>query len=313
MTLLASAFTDWVTLAFAGVATLIAAWQLPKIGNQLRLAAETNVSSAYSVVSERMASLRDILAADDAALYPYFYSGLDPDDEHDRSLPKRPNEDVLQLACEAIVDFADVCVEQRNSIRHAEMDWSTWDAYFRYLFQNSPVLQRFLRENKDFYPDYLTSVFGYIVVRVEHTGEVASEWQVEESEEGLQGYPWIRTWLITKIRKDEDKSGNTTTMEAAVQAPDRVATTVGVQFTWEDVDARERDALEPVLYSWVLWQLKSSNRLQTANIVDDRSTRYALLGPITWRRRLFGPRRRPRERFLAPEVPTISRRSRPLP
>jgi hypothetical protein len=84
MTLLASAFTDWVTLAFAGVARLIAAWQLPKIGNQLRLAAETNVSSAYSVVSERMASLRDILAADDAALYPYFYSGLDPDDEHDR-------------------------------------------------------------------------------------------------------------------------------------------------------------------------------------------------------------------------------------
>jgi hypothetical protein len=135
---------------------------------------------------------------------------------------------VLQLACEAIVDFADVCVEQRNSIRHAEMDWSTWDAYFRYLFQNSPVLQRFLRENKDFYPDYLTSVFGYIVVRVEHTGEVASEWQVEESEEGLQGYPWIRTWLITKIRKDKDKSGNTTTLEAAVQAPDRVATTVGV-------------------------------------------------------------------------------------
>jgi hypothetical protein len=39
----------------------------------------------------------------------------------------------------------------------------------------------FLRENKDFHPDHLMSVFGYIIVRKEHTGEVVSEWHVAES------------------------------------------------------------------------------------------------------------------------------------
>jgi hypothetical protein len=48
----------------------------------------------------------------------------------------------------------------------------------------------FLRENKDFHPDYLMSVFSYIIVRKEHTGEVVSEWHAAESEDGLVGYPW---------------------------------------------------------------------------------------------------------------------------
>ena len=306
MTLLASAITDWVTLAFAGVATLVAAWQFPKIGNQLRLAAETNLSSAYAVVSERMAALRDLLADNDAALYPYFYSGLDPDDEQAPSSLERPSEDVLQLACEAIVDFADVCVEQRKSIPHGEMDWSTWDAYFRYLYQQSPVLRGFLRENKDFYPDYLTSVFGYIVVRKEHTGVVLSEWQVEESEDGLQGYPWMRAWVITKIPDEDDETTETKRLEAAVQAPEERASTIDVLFTWSGIDAT--DELESVLYSWVLWQLKSSSRWRNANIlVENQSPRTERLQSIPLSRRLFGPRGPQREAFLPPKIPFGSR------
>jgi hypothetical protein len=306
MILLASAITDWITLVFAGVATFIAAWQLPKIGNQLTLAAETNLSSAYAVVSERMAALRDLLAANDAVLYPYFYSGVDPNGEQARSLPERPNPDVLQLACEAIVDFADVCVEQRKSIPDADMDWSTWDAYFRYLYQHSPVLQEFLRENKAFYPDYLTSVFGYIVVRKEHTGEVLSEWQVDESEEKLERYPWMRTWVITKIPTEDDTTGVTKSLEATVKDPEEHASTIDVLFTWSGIEAT--DALGSVLYSWVLWQLKSSSRWRNANIlVENQRLRTERLQSIPWSRRLFGPRGPQREAFLPPKIPFGSR------
>jgi hypothetical protein len=297
MALLASEVTNWCAIAIGVGAAAVAAWQLLKIGNQLRLSAETNVSSAYAVVSDRMAALRDLLDANDAALYPYFYDGLDPDDEQER-----PNKNVLDLACEAIVDFADVCVEQRKSIPHAEMDWSTWDAYFRHLYQNSPILRRFLRDNQDFYPDYLMSVFGYIVVRVEHTGEVTSEWQVAESPDGLRGYPWMRTWLITKIC---DKNAETHRLEAAVEASDPNASTIIVRCKWTGVHNTSQDDLDTVLYSWVLWQLTASPRWQTASIiVGERTVRTERLMSPTWRHRLAGPQR---EGYLAPKLPFDSR------
>jgi hypothetical protein len=315
MTLLASTSTaEWMTAsatvaaaAFALIATFVAVWQLRRIANDLTLAAQANVSQAYAVVSDRMAVLRDLLANDDAALYPYFYSGRDPLKKRPCSLRKPPNQDVLELACEAIVDFADVCVVQRKSIPHEDMDWSSWDAYFRYLYQHSPFLKGFLRGKKDFYPDYLTSVFGYIVVRKEHTGEVVSEWQVEELKDGLKGYSWMRTWLITRFPKKGDTSGVTRTIEAAVQAPGEHSTSVEVSFTWPNVDATELDELESVI-SWVLWQLKSSSRWRTAKIlVKDQDPRTARLMSLTWRRRLFGPRGPQRERYLPPKIPFGSR------
>jgi len=198
MILFASTTTaEWLTAygtvaaaGFALIATIVAVWQLPRIAGELTLAAQTNVSQAYAVVAERSAALRDLLANNEADLYPYFYERLRPHSKRERSFPKPPNEGTLQLACEAIVDFADVCVEQRKSIPGADMDWSTWDAYFRDLYQHSPVLKQFLRDNKDFYPDYLTTVFGYIVVRDEQTGNVKSEWKVSEKRRGeMHGFP----------------------------------------------------------------------------------------------------------------------------
>jgi hypothetical protein len=332
MTLLASPTTtaDWMTAGgtvaaagFALIATIVAIWQLSRIANQLTLAAQTNVSQAYAVVSERMAFLRDLLANDDAALYPYFYSGRDPLKKQPRSRRKPPRQDVLELACEAIVDFADVCVEQRKIIPHADMDWSTWDAYFRFLYQNSPVLKRFLKENKDLYPDYLTTVFGHIVVRDEDSGHVRSEWQVDESDEGLGGYPWMRTWLITELldptTNETEKRRKPKTLKAAVLRPVH-ASTIDVRFTWGGVDGEEQHEIESVLYSWVLSQLKSSKRWRTANIFvdgEDQDPRSAVLASISrWRRvwtfvvrlparlytALFGTRATGREPFLAPNV-----------
>jgi hypothetical protein len=276
-----------------------------------------------------MSSLRNLLAEDDAALYPYFYEDLDPGSKRARSSPTTPNAGTLDLACEAIVDFADVCVEQRKSIPDADMDWSTWDAYFRFLYQNSPVLRRFLRDSKDFYPDYLTTVFGYILVRDEQTGTVASEWQVKESEQGLKGYPWMRTWVITEIggcaSKGKDKETHTKakTLEAEVVHLDDHESAIDVQFTWRNVDVKEKQEIETVLYSWVLTQLKSCSPWRIANILDgSRNSRHALLGPMTWRRRLwrfivrvptrlftavFGTPLPGREPFLAPVVRISSR------
>ena len=292
--MLASTITDWLSFALGAAAVAIAFWQLPKIGNEIRLGAQANLSSAYSVVSDRMAALRDVLAADDAALYPYFYLGRDPEDEEAQALREQPSEDVLQLACEAIADFADVCVEQRKSITAGEMDWSTWDAYFRYLYQNSPVLQRFLRENQDFYPDYLMSVFGYVVVRDERTGVVHSEWEVAESEDDVGGYPWMRTWLIKKIGEDDE----TEMLTAAVRAPVQPgSTTIDVDCTWT-VDQQEN--VELVLYSWVLWQLTSSNLWESARIVEGETVRTARLVPSPRWRHPFAPRVPPRESFLPP-------------
>jgi hypothetical protein len=285
-----------------------AIWQLPKIKKQLTLATQANVSEAYAVVSERSASLRNVLAADKAALYPYFYDGIDPDQTRWLSkrpwLRKRPNKDALDLACEAFVDFADVCVEQRKTIAGADMDWSTWDSYFRYVYQHSPVLQRFLRKNIDFYPDYVTTVFGYIVVRDEKTGVVKSQWEVHESNEESKGYPWGRTWLISEITPKKKRP----MLKAAVKQLN--PETVDVWFTWEQKNEQnvQKKTTEQVLYSWVLSQLKSSSRLRTANIVvdaeDPKPRSRSPLGAIARMRRgwILVTRRLPRERLLAPEV-----------
>jgi hypothetical protein len=323
MSLLAEATTaattaDWITAwaavataAIALVATGVAFWQLPQIRKQLTLVAHANASQAYDVVAERMASLRNILADDDAALYPYFYESRDPSNV---SYSKA----ALDLACEAIVDFADVCVEQRKSIAGADMDWSSWDAYFRHLYQHSPVLKAFLSENLDFYPDYVTTVFGYIRVRDELNGAVTSEWEVREADpQEVAGYPWIRTWVMTQISQRDGKGElkpvpetMINTLKAAV-SPAGDASAVKVRFTWHVDDVKTKE-LEPFLFSWVLSQLESSSRLRTAEIcvVGEKRRRRARLGSHTGRRRLWPvvTRNSPRERYLAQNVPFRLRR-----
>jgi hypothetical protein len=231
MILLASAWPDWINAVGTAVTAAFAAFavvQLWEIRKQTRQSALANVSESYGQVSATMDSLRDILFKH-PDWRPYFYEGHDPE-KHKRGLRNwraKPSINELNLVCDQIVDLADSIVEQRHTVPAADVDWSTWESYLRFIYQNSPLLKRYLRENREFYPDYVLTLFGYIIVRDEHSGTVRSEWSVdewrpdgtegqdqEEVDAALErciratgssprnGYPWFKTWVMTGMRKE---------------------------------------------------------------------------------------------------------------
>lgn len=302
--------TDWVGAGAALAAVTAAVVGGALAVRQLRVSARANVSGAYAQVSQGMAHVTELLFQNHEWI-PYFYDGEEPDGDDDKWK--------LQLICEAIVDFADSLVEQRRAVPEADMDWSTWESYFRYLHQNSPLLGRYLEENLDFYPDYVFSVFGLIVVR-DQSGKQTSRWEAKEvdAEEleqfdwldgafggggrpsgfGVRGYPWIRTWQLTRI---DDGSGDPPTLIAAVVPAEGEARIVDVYLAWH---GSPPSGAEPVLRSWVLGLLTSSTRLRKAVFhASDGTTSVERLktgghvGLPPWRRGRH-------ERFV---VPTLSR------
>jgi hypothetical protein len=328
-TLLASAVTEWigavVALWTAGFATF-AATQVWDIKRQTRQSALANISQSYAHVSVAMAAFRKSLF-EHPEWIPYFYEGRDPaEDEPQRDLDLGK----LDLMCDEILDLADAIIEQRNTVPDAEMDWSTWDSYLRFLYQRSPLLQRYLRGSIDFYPDYVLTVFGYIVVRHEQSGEVLSEWSVGEwggerpegpdrdwpDREWLErnvdakpaddasrpGYPWFRTWVITKIAKNDDDEP-VTLIAAARPGPD--AQTARVSLAWYEPPGARDPALKPVLCSWVLVTLQGSCLLEQAEVrfETERET-VQLRKRLAWHKRLLRERL-PRERYLAPRLPSF--------
>jgi hypothetical protein len=321
MALLASAWGDAgavTTAVVAVVATIAAVWQLPAIKRQTRLSADASKSQSYGQVTQQMGALSAIFFETPDWL-AYFYEGADPaDDELEPNELRR-----LELVCEAIADFADGLVEQRRSVPEADMDWSTWDAYLRFLHQNSPFLQRYLRENTDFYPDYLLSAFGYLVVRDELTGEITSEWAVsewhrpegEDAEErdeadraferwvdatfpdpervGHVGYPWLRTWVISRC-DDEPGGARGPVLVASARPDEENVARATVRFAWHPeppaLDRARIRSIEEVLCAWVIEQLESSSRLRHADVhflggerPDDRGRVY-LSSPTRTRR-----------------------------
>ena len=124
------------------------------------------------------------------------------------------------------MDFADSVNEQRRSLP-AGMDWSTWDAYFRYCYRNSHVLRRYVDANLAFYPDYTLAPLGYIVVRHPLDGQVLSTWiarevllsdstqpaghdddlslllqrfKLQPADLPPRGYPWVTSWVFSTYR-----------------------------------------------------------------------------------------------------------------
>jgi hypothetical protein len=336
---LASTLTEWIGAVGGGIAGAVAAfiaiWQLPEIKRAGKLSARANVSQSYAVVSERMSDLQDVLM-ENPDWIPYFYKNKDPGNTlggADRAK--------LGLVCEAIADFADGLIEQRRTVMAYDpdaMDWSTWDVYFRFLYQNSPVLREALRENRDFYPDYVFSAFGYIIVRDAESGVLDSEWAVREwsrdgpdedegdpptswfdekfgAEAGGSGYPWIRTWLIEKIA-DEEKDREPV---LAVWTRRGESETAAVSFAcYPDADPEQvlrlpaSEYFPPVL-SWVIGLLQASTRLRTVDVFLKKGAamelycRVPLEPPVLPRRliaRVAHPRirRTPREGFLAPAI-----------
>jgi hypothetical protein len=348
MSLLASALTDWIGAAAASLTAafaLAAVLQLFQIKRQTRQGALANVSESYGQISERMASLRSILF-EHHDLNKYILGGHDLREDGLDDQSKVAIQ--LELVCDEIVDLADTIIEQRHTVPGAEMDWSTWDVYLRDIYQNSPLLQRYLKENKRFYPDYVLTVFGYIIVRDDDTGEVQSEWRVDEwpsdwtdgqdqerlnaafekctgesaSRAEQKGYPWFRTWVITKMSEENEKGeegdsgdpGNRAVSDdearrfVAVAGPDKSdPETAEVRFAWCEKELKEA---EKDLLSWVLEVLRASTRLKNAKVVLDPQTELQVRLEsrwVAWGKKLKDPwhKEPPRERYLAPIAPEL--------
>jgi hypothetical protein len=314
MSLLASAVTEWVsavatgfTAAFAFAAVL----QLFAIKRQTKQGALANVSESYGQISEQMASLRSILF-EHHDWNKYFFNGDDPreagvDDESEVGIQ-------LGLVCDEIVDLADTIIEQRHTVPGAEMDWSTWELYLREIYQNSPLLQRYLRGNKQFYPDYVLTVFGYIIVRHADTGEVQSEWRVDERPSDRNGYPWYRTWEITKMRKENEAGDSGDLRFVAVVHPHKSGPkTADVKFSFSrpllPAEQADRNQWSKVLGSWVLEVLRASSRLEKAKVVFDSQpeleVRLERSRWVVWRKKLPWHKEALRERYLAPIAPEL--------
>jgi hypothetical protein len=366
--LLASAVTDWIGLVLTAVFGSLVVLQLIDIKKQTRQSALANVSESYGAISEGMASFRRSLSQE-PDWSRYFFEGADPDDADDPRNAELDDDDHIQLdlVCDEIVDLADTVIEQRHTVPGAEMDWSTWDAYLRSIYQNSPLLRRYLRENNEFYPDYVLTVFGYIIVRDEDTddtgkvrsiGKVQSEWRVDEwpsdqtegqdqerletafkecatalkegtrevaSDPQEKGYPWFRTWVITKLGEEGEKGA-----ESAVRGPRLVAVTrpgtdpetAEVSFAWcrseagadAENEKKVQDDSERVLWSWVCEVLRASTLLTKAKVVHPQTEPHEVRFESRWvalRNRLTPwHQKRTRECYLAPLAPIRRRPER---
>jgi hypothetical protein len=276
-----------------------------------------------------MASLRNTLFAH-PEWSKYFFEGEDPREDK----PRAKTMVGLELVCDEIVDLADTVIEQRRTVPGAEMDWSTWEAYLRDVYQNSPLLKRYLQESIQFYPDYVLSAFGYIIVRDEDTGEVQSEWSVDEwrsarakapyperldsvlerwgidprsVSNAAHKYPWFRTWVITRIgRNAEDRGPRLVAVTDPVKSdPERA----NVRFAWcesgDNLDPEEvTKQAKRHLQDWVLVVLQTSGRLKKANVKFDSQTmtEVVLRERARWRLPRLWDKKRTREQYLAPTI-----------
>jgi len=315
MALVASALTEWIgagaavlTVAFASLAV----FQLLDIKKQTRQSALAGVSQAYAQVSERMWTLRNSLF-EHPGWVRYFYEN-EPSDDVAEDIATQ-----LEMLCQEIVDFADALIEQQNTIPGADMDWSTWDVYFRFLYQHSPILRTYLRDNRAFYPDYVLTAFGYVIVRDEQSGVIRSEWSVYEWQRELgddrleeavarclkegehaelataEGFPWFTTWAITRIDDDRDET-QVPKLVAVTRARPSDRRQADVRIAWCGAPAEDAT---PALQSWVLGVLRGSSVLTTARLCVEGDEAFALvqLQRSRWWRK---PGSSVRERFLAP-------------
>lgn len=184
------------------------AWrEIRHLARQQKIATDAVTSQLYGQVSEAMYRVNQTFNKK-PEWWKYFYKEVP---EPATTLLK----DQLENVCEMILDFVDAVVEQKRALpQDVQMDWSTWEAYFRFLYNNSPVLRRYVEENYEFYPDYFFAALGYLVVRDAYSGKVISRWAACPAER--KGYiphsvhlakhwtlprdtfPWIRTWIFTE-------------------------------------------------------------------------------------------------------------------
>lgn len=265
---------QWAGILIALGGLVFVLIQVRDLAKQQKLAAKAATSLLYGVVSEAMSRVNNLFY-----LHPewvrYFYEG--------EEAPARDTDlrTQLDMVCELVMDFVDAVVEQKRVLpADIAMDWSTWEAYFRFLYARSPMLQEFVEDNLDFYPDYFLAALGYLVVRERKTGETLSTWTARELNpdekdpkqlphvtlaagileyEKLppRGFPWNRTWIISRKAETVGHEASFPVVVAAV-----VGTAVDqVRVTWRWSPQSNETAFvreQHVLRCWVLGTMEGT-------------------------------------------------------
>ncbi|OLC23336.1 MAG: hypothetical protein AUH40_11615 [Chloroflexi bacterium 13_1_40CM_65_17] len=265
---------QWAGILIALGGLVFVLIQVRGLAKQQKLAAKAATSLLYGVVSEAMSRVNNLFY-----LHPewvrYFYEG--------EEAPARDTDlrTQLDMVCELVMDFVDAVVEQKRVLpADIAMDWSTWEAYFRFLYARSPMLQEFVEDNLDFYPDYFLAALGYLVVRERKTGETLSTWTARELNpdekdpkqlphvtlaagileyEKLppRGFPWNRTWIISRKAEAVGQEASFPVVVAAV-----VGTAVDqVKVTWRWSPQSNETAFvreQHVLRCWVLGTMEGT-------------------------------------------------------
>jgi hypothetical protein len=269
---------DWWAAAaqWAGIVValggLFFVWiQVRALARQQMLAARAATSLLYGVVSEAMYRVNNVFY-EHPGWVQYFYEAVEA--------PSRLSEaellTQLDRVCELVMDFVDAVVEQKRVLPdEVSMDWSTWEAYFRYLYVNSPVLRTFIDENLDLYPDYFFAAFGYLVVREQNTGHILGTWiacEVDPDERDpeqvpdvtmaagileckelpAQGFPWNRTWIIRRKAKAAGQEASSTVVVAAVEGTGVDRAKVAFRWRLQSNETELPDRERKVLQYWVL-------------------------------------------------------------
>ena len=304
-----------VATAFLASATVISlivvAAQLREVARQDKIASGATQSQVYGRVLEAMRVIDRVLL-ERPELLKYFYKGVEP--------PRKPSEALdarlMQLSF-LFMDLASDVMEQRRAL-HTDVDWQSWDAFFRFVYGSSPYLRRFIEDNVDFYTDYVLAAFGHVNIREEFTGRIIGQWEAYEPASGLANveddrrrpsgrrliralwpereverrpattYPWARTWLLRRLYSAGAPA------HTGVLLADVTATARGMTIsTWHHGVGRET---EPWLHSWLLSTAEGSGIRSVTVIdgVDGRRTSYDLdqhgaAGRATYRIRRYHP------------------------
>ncbi len=271
----------WLTVVLvltAGASVLFVARQLRHLVREGKIASGAATSQLHDHVREGMWHVNQMFL-EHPDLYQYFVEGIPvPKDAEDRIQVH------VEQVAEALLELAENVVEQRSTLE-TDLDWSTWDAYFRYLYTASPRIRQYIPDNVDFYPDYVFAIFGFVNVRESASGRLLSQWEAYElkprgfeiftpladledelrSPSGRQlarqvfgfehpaegGYPWMRTWMMRRL--DERRPDSLTAMLAEVEADVR-RRKLQVQLHKNQVDPDS----ERWLRSWLLGVMEPS-------------------------------------------------------
>jgi hypothetical protein len=228
---------NWATVLTAVIslfALIFVGWQVLAIRVDTALARKAATSTAYSAISEGADRITAHFVAD-PKIQRIFW-GEENADNSDEAIR-------AGALAEMHLDFLDSVLEQQRDLGN-EMDWSTWEVYFRGVYAGSEVVRAYVAANFEFYPDYTYYHLGLIVVRERRSGRVSSCWRAFECQGGPSeggeagiarsasakailrlsqlpeaGFPWCRTWLFVKV----DHSGEVDPSPAGEPQPEFAA------------------------------------------------------------------------------------------